>query len=1530
MATDQSEIELDARQNVDHFADRFNEWYGYGHVILASHAAFPVSVTVDLLYQLWANFKNYTDSIGQPRTIPMLAVSDLLLSTLFRQTGKDIYEMLPDTRAYLLNKLKNDPQFGEQRIQELAAFLYQYVQQISDTPESRNFKDNQKWTAYLAVDPALAVEKTLQMLAEQVGEGRMNDSLGLTNLLENFAKENNSFSSLLADHLKPTVTNGHPKTTSPSLLKKLVITNDADSAVSALNLPPHISNRFTGIKSISTAIKERIAGNEIKSTGYGLFIGLSEYKTKEMVLTSPAKEAKSVAECLVKNNLIEQNNCSIIVNESATKDHFQAVLVNILSIAKAEDFIIIYFSGHAKLDSKENMLVMYDYESESLPTGTISEKELNDWIFIYNVQDASIILILDTHSGSRKWLDEKNPKHISLMAGHMGEVVYEETSGGVFSNALIRSIKKSKGKITYRQLYAFVYLTIIEGNAFQCPLFIVNKESWDSYIFSNRRTNPVATTQMLLSDCKYQVKQDGIEGPETDEAIKRFFSEHKVEQREKLHHWLELKKNIQLTGSISLLILTNGVNSHAKSTFSNERKFRIKQKRYSLKENQSNNKKADDAFPHDKEKELVIAIASSDAIVLEYQPELTNTGFRIDPSVEKLLDVAFALDKELILYNENGISLPDELESRYQLIIWKNEYVAGVPESRLVPLHQFKEFLFKLLIINKDADTKIPKPLAGLLNEARTTKKLFLSDQKLQAIPEGVFALSKLEELYLEGNDISELPGAIGKLKKLRVLNLNGNSIKILPPEFLQLKNLQILALDNTNLEDLPYEIHKLTYLRELRVHGTQLVILPDSLTRLKYLEILDARENNILNVPRKFLNHKDAGRFRNYMRDLSPGKNKPILFLLGKDAKDTDGIADLIRKSSSLFHSQWIQETGIADTFSLYKVLKRGATDDCIVYISDKDGQLLKQFEGADIGKTIRNFEQFFKEIDIPHVNLFYDGFVPNVNEQFWQEIIQKAGLNTVLTQTEKVSGTWENFISEFFKNLLAWKPISESYSTAVSETGIKSKATSIPYMLYKASSFADITVTIRNSSVPIAGKKEKLKQRLEEAKETNSLDLSEFGFSEIPPEVFKLTGLESLRISKNKIKSIPQKIARLKNLKIFDGSKTLITSLPADFFHLTKLTKVIMDESSLEYLPSEISNLEQLNTLTFEKTLIKSLPPEISKLKKLKHIGALNNKIINVPEEILKDKKGDALRKYFTSPKSSKDRPVIIQLSSSSRSSVFLRFLEGSSETISRRSVLYNFVTKTNFKSLPDAFVFIKNNINNKALIIMDDNKGSLAYQFGKEIQEYYSTKQYFSSFGPPLNIIYNGPLNNQSALEDLVKEGKANSIIVLRDAPEKIEFPSVLSELMLRGGFSYRSAVLFIYKYFPRNVYSPPFVSSAKLGYDIFLNPKEFEDFYWVTEEEIKRSLPVEDIILNSKFISPSLAKRIMRELNAERTKGRSPSKRAQPNALSASKRTTKKTRQKSSAISKKSPAAKKKVAKKKVTPFRRPKKKMVKKK
>ncbi|MDF5718923.1 MAG: formylglycine-generating enzyme family protein [Rhizonema sp. PD37] len=175
-----SKIKLEvAQRRIESLKKRF----GTGHLYLAYHAAFPLALTPDLLYRLWANFQ--LDIHGEVLGIPWIAVADLLLSSLCDEVGHELYEMNVVVRNVLLNRLQEDDKFGQKRINELSDFLLNYVRQQlqSDDPDIKDFALAQRWIALAYTRFSQATHELALALKSAYSQDRA-DLIRLASLME--------------------------------------------------------------------------------------------------------------------------------------------------------------------------------------------------------------------------------------------------------------------------------------------------------------------------------------------------------------------------------------------------------------------------------------------------------------------------------------------------------------------------------------------------------------------------------------------------------------------------------------------------------------------------------------------------------------------------------------------------------------------------------------------------------------------------------------------------------------------------------------------------------------------------------------------------------------------------------------------------------------------------------------------------------------------------------------------------------------------------------------------------------------------------------------------------------------------------------------------------------------------------------------------------------------------------------------------------------------------------------------------------
>ena len=143
-------------------------------------------------------------------------------------------------------------------------------------------------------------------------------------------------------------------------------------------------------------------------------------------------------------------------------------------------------------------------------------------------------------------------------------------------------------------------------------------------------------------------------------------------------------------------------------------------------------------------------------------------------------------------------------------------------------------------------------------------------------------------------------------------------------------------------------------------------------------------------------------------------------------------------------------------------------------------------------------------------------------------------------------------------------------------------------------------------------------------EAKRLTELDLSnefwiigdENRLREIPPEVFELEWLETLRLSWNHLTSLPESISRLQNLSQLDLSCNQLSSLPESITRLQNLSQLDLKYNQLSSLPESFGNLQNLSQLDLNDNQLSSLPESFVNLQNLSQLDLSSNQLSSLPE--------------------------------------------------------------------------------------------------------------------------------------------------------------------------------------------------------------------------------------------------------------------------------------------------------------------------
>ena len=129
-------------------------------------------------------------------------------------------------------------------------------------------------------------------------------------------------------------------------------------------------------------------------------------------------------------------------------------------------------------------------------------------------------------------------------------------------------------------------------------------------------------------------------------------------------------------------------------------------------------------------------------------------------------------------------------------------------------------------------------------------KQLFVDNNRLQALPETVGRLIRLESLDAGRNQLRQLPESIRGLSALQLLELSDNQLESLPMALGDLGRLAMLNLCNNQLTSLPDSIGRLSRLAHLDVSDNRIDHLPDSVGQMAALNTLLVARNHLRALP--------------------------------------------------------------------------------------------------------------------------------------------------------------------------------------------------------------------------------------------------------------------------------------------------------------------------------------------------------------------------------------------------------------------------------------------------------------------------------------------------------------------------------------------------------------------------------------------------------------------------------------------------------------------------------------------------------
>ena len=121
------------------------------------------------------------------------------------------------------------------------------------------------------------------------------------------------------------------------------------------------------------------------------------------------------------------------------------------------------------------------------------------------------------------------------------------------------------------------------------------------------------------------------------------------------------------------------------------------------------------------------------------------------------------------------------------------------------------------------------------------------------------------------------------------------------------------------------------------------------------------------------------------------------------------------------------------------------------------------------------------------------------------------------------------------------------------------------------------------------------------------------------LPTSIQRLTKLEELDLSGNKLTELAAEISDLRELRELWVRNNQLVGLPTSIQRLTKREKLDLSGNKLTELPAEIfSDFRELRELWVRNKQLVGLPTSIQRLTKLEELDLSGNKLTKLPSEI------------------------------------------------------------------------------------------------------------------------------------------------------------------------------------------------------------------------------------------------------------------------------------------------------------------------
>ena len=151
------------------------------------------------------------------------------------------------------------------------------------------------------------------------------------------------------------------------------------------------------------------------------------------------------------------------------------------------------------------------------------------------------------------------------------------------------------------------------------------------------------------------------------------------------------------------------------------------------------------------------------------------------------------------------------------------------------------------------SEIRLSEPLDGfpevIFDHADTLELLDLFGCGLSELPENFGTLKKLKKLFLSNNAFEQVPEVLAECPELELVAFKNCNISHIPEKSLPVK-LRWLILTDNNLRELPQSLGDSERLQKCMLAGNQLTALPETMARCRNLELIRLSANQFPSVP--------------------------------------------------------------------------------------------------------------------------------------------------------------------------------------------------------------------------------------------------------------------------------------------------------------------------------------------------------------------------------------------------------------------------------------------------------------------------------------------------------------------------------------------------------------------------------------------------------------------------------------------------------------------------------------------------------